>query len=178
MSMHAWTRLRLTACALVLLPLAACATRDRTPVELAPGDPTAFAQHVQPYLERSCATLDCHGVEGRALRLYSELGLRSEDTLRAAPIAEGSDPSPLTDAELDANLHALAAVGLSGDSPSAQLVLRKPLAAAAGGVHHVGGVHWKSREAPGYLCLREFLLADTGAELGASCASALDELAR
>ncbi len=158
--------------------LCACASREGTPIDLTPGDPVAFEQHVQPYLERACATLDCHGAPGRPLRLYSELGLRSDDALRSVPIAERTDPSPLTGEELEANSYALVAVGLSADAPNAQLPLRKPLAKRAGGIHHVGGVHWESREAPGYLCLRQFLLADTDADLGTACARALDELAR
>ena len=161
-----------------LCMLGACATQDASTVRIETGDPTAFAQHVQPYLQTACATLDCHGDPGRPLRLYAELGLRNDDALRSQPIAEHADPMPLTGAELDANLHSLGAVGLGARAPREQLALRKPLAAAAGGIHHVGGVHWSTREDPGYLCLRQFLLGDTTAELGDACARALDALQR
>src|SRR5206468_7723502 len=39
-------------------------------------DQLAFETFVSPFLERKCATLDCHGQVGRPLRLYSGRGLR------------------------------------------------------------------------------------------------------
>jgi hypothetical protein len=160
------------------LLLGACAAQEPGTTTLDAGDPAAFGQHVQPYVQTACATLDCHGDRGRALRLYSELGLRDDDALRSEPVAEASDPVALTFAELDANVRALAAVGLQARSPSEHLALRKPLASKHGGIHHVGGVHWHSRQDPGYLCLRQFLLADGPADAADSCAQALDALAR
>ena len=35
-----------------------------------------FADHVAPVLERRCATLDCHGAEGRPLLIFSDIGRR------------------------------------------------------------------------------------------------------
>jgi hypothetical protein len=39
-------------------------------------DPTVFKTDVNPVFERRCATLDCHGQSGRAMKLYSANGLR------------------------------------------------------------------------------------------------------
>jgi hypothetical protein len=142
--------------------------------KLAPHDAVTFAAHVQPYLELTCATLDCHGNRGRALRLYSELGLRTSDALRAQPIDGTHEPSGITQAELDANVLAFAAIAIEAKTPSQHLALLKPLAPAAGGIQHVGGVHWSSTKDPGYLCLRAWLVADVKDDVGSSCARAVD----
>ena len=50
------------------------AAQDEQPlVEL---DVEAYRRDVHPILEARCATLDCHGVDDRPLRLYAETGLR------------------------------------------------------------------------------------------------------
>jgi hypothetical protein len=149
----------------------ACGIASQRVEKLAPSDPDVLETNVQPYLERACATLDCHGVAGRPLRLYSELGLRADTKLRPTPISNTQDPLPLTGAELAANRLAFAGVAL-GSQPDQQLALRKPLAAAIGGIHHVGGVHWKSKTDPGYLCLRGWLIADISEDVATMCARA------
>ncbi len=60
-----------------------------------------FVQHVSPYLERRCGTLDCHGQETRPMRIYGQLGLRHP---RETNISGGAVTSPL---ELDANFDAV-----------------------------------------------------------------------
>lgn len=164
-------------CALCLCGLAAasgCGDNTRALVHLAPRDAETFATHVQPYLEASCATLDCHGTQGRALRIYSELGLREQANRRVTPISDKHDPTPITPAELDANRLAFAGVALATDAPGEQLALRKPLALGEGGIHHQGRVHWASTQDPGYLCLRGWLVGDITQDLAGVCAQALD----
>ena len=162
------------AWALIVMSASDCAVDTQRSEQVATRDATAFEAHVQPYLEASCATLDCHGAQGRALRLYSELGLRAQASLRATPIAAKHDPTPLTAAELDANRLAFAGVALATDVPSECLALRKPLALAEGGIHHQGRVHWANRKDPGYLCLRGWLIGDIGQDLPSVCAQALE----
>jgi len=86
---------------------------------------------VDAVLEQRCASLDCHGQMGRALRLFSQSGLRliSQD---AANVPGGA---PTTQTELVANYQAV--IGLQpelmtevvqgNEPPTALLLLRKPL---------------------------------------------------
>ena len=158
--------------------VASCAGAASGTQQVSTRDAETFASNVQPYLEASCATLDCHGAPGRALRLYSELGLRASSALRSKPIAAKHDPVALTAAELDENRLAFASVALASDKPEAQLALLKPLALGQGGIHHVGGVHWASKDDPGYLCLRGWLVGDIKQDLASECAMALDAAQR
>lgn len=170
-------RLMSWRCVLCLSGLAvasSCAEKTRALEHLAPRDAETFATHVQPYLEASCATLDCHGAQGRALRIYSELGLREAASLRVTPITDKHDPTPITSTELDANRLAFASVALATDAPGEQLALRKPLAVGEGGIHHQGRVHWASKLDQGYLCLRGWLVGDITQDLAGVCAQALD----
>jgi hypothetical protein len=157
-----------------ILAAGGCAANTQTTDHVMPRDAETFDKYVQPYLQDSCATLDCHGAPGRALRLYSELGLRADANLRATPIATHHEPKPLTPRESEANRVAFASVALATHGSGAELALRKPLAAAAGGIHHQGGVHWKTRTDPGYLCLRGWLIGDIGQDLPSVCAQALE----
>jgi hypothetical protein len=172
---HARTSARLfvSLCAL----LGACDTEASGRERLVAGDAEVFVSHVQPYLEARCASLDCHGAAGRPLRLYSELGLRREPALRSAPVANDREPTPVTAAELADNRWALAAIAAGERDPTAQLALRKPLAIAAGGIAHEGGVHWQNQRAPGYLCLRGYLVGDVDEDVASVCARALEDAA-
>jgi hypothetical protein len=138
----------------------------------APADPAVYEQHVQPYTAVSCATLDCHGDPGRPLRMYSELGLRRDPTLRTQAVSEARPAQPLTAEELADNL---AAFGAVSDVGPRHMALLKPL---AGHVHHLGGTLWPNEEAPGYLCLRGWLAPDPASpvDTGQACAMALDAL--
>lgn len=164
--MNRWPRV-------VVLLIAACSVEPGTPQTIAAGDATLYATHVQPYVEARCATLDCHGDGGRALRLYSELGLRRDRTLRILPVSEGRDPTQITDAELDDNRLAFAAIALASSTAPTHLALLKPLALSEGGIKHEGRVHWQTTEDPGYRCLRGYLVADLADDIPAACAEAL-----
>ena len=83
---------------------------------------------LHPYLEARCATLDCHGDEGRPLRLYAETGLRLPGVDRDLPV---------TAEELEANAWSLVGVDPGSDSERS-LVFLKPLDRSEGGMEHVG----------------------------------------
>ncbi|MCC6995396.1 MAG: hypothetical protein IT370_12365 [Deltaproteobacteria bacterium] len=159
-------RPRTLALALVLATLALPGCTGDEPGEvLAPaGDVASYARDLHPLLEASCATLDCHGDRGRALRLYSEIGLRAEGLSRDAGL---SDP------ELAANVASLLAVD-PGAAPARHLALLKPLSKAEGGVAHVGPKLWLNRDDPGYLCLLGWL---SGTPAPSACAQALARVA-
>ncbi len=86
---------------------------------------------VDVVLEQRCGSLDCHGQMGRALRIFSQSGLRliSQD---AANVPGGA---PTTQTELVANYQAV--IGLQPElmtevvqqnaPPTALLLLRKPM---------------------------------------------------
>ncbi len=161
---------------LVLCIVSACAPASRPNDPIMPRDPLLLETHVQPYLDLACASIDCHGGDGRPLRLYSELGRRAQASLRPQPISNAHDPLALTKQELSDNCQAFAGVELASGPGDKQLALRKPLAASAGGMHHIGGVHWADKLDPGYLCLRGFLVGDITQDLGSVCAEATAKL--
>ncbi len=96
-----------------------------------------YAQYVDPYLARRCATLDCHGQIGRPLRLYSQLGLRQSDAGFYTPgEVTGFTGIATTPEEKQANYEAV--VGLQpevmaqvvadlGNDSERLLILLKPL---------------------------------------------------
>lgn len=130
-------------------------------VALPEPDVDAYAEHVHPFAERACGSLDCHGDPGRPLRLYAEeIGLRARDELRG---------TPLTDAELRSNALALVGIDPWPASLDDHLALRKPLRVGAGGVEHEGDDLWLDRADPAYACLRGWL---AGAVDAARCRAA------
>lgn len=131
-------------------------------------DQEVYARDVHPILEARCATLDCHGVGERPLRLYAETGLRSRDDLRDQPIEQD---------ELIANVRALQAIE-PGVDPEDALFIRKPLAEGAGGVAHEGGDLWSSRDEPQVVCALAWLEATSDEPAAAeACAIAADQVA-
>jgi hypothetical protein len=122
--------------ALALLLLAGCV--DSGSVSPAALDGAAYATSVHPVVEARCATLDCHGDLGRALRLYSEDSLRARDDLRGLP---------LSDDELAANVRSFAAL-------DAELIVDKPL---LGREAHEGGDVWLSADDDEVVCLASWL---------------------
>ena len=146
------------------LALAACTGEPPGEQLTRAGDVATYARDVHPYLEASCATLDCHGDRGRPLRLYAETGLRADAALRGQPI---------TEAELRANVAALIGIDPSA-GPDDHLALRKPLSQGEGGIAHVGPKLWRNRDDPGYRCLRAWL---SGGSDPAACAAALAPVA-
>ncbi len=132
--------------------LAACVVDEPPPAPLAEGDLGVFVAAAQPVLDARCADQTCHGHADRPLALYSP-GRR-----RADPARTFLD-EPLTAAEVVANARAVAAFGhgLSSEELDDCLVLRKPLALAAGGAGHAGGAQFAGRDERDYQALRAFL---------------------
>lgn len=96
-----------------------------------------FETEIQPILGRTCASGGCHGAAGRPMPIF-------------APGRHRADPErvwldePLTAEELETNLlYAL----LAADPVDPRLVHR-PLAEAAGGSWHGGGVQYEDRSEP------------------------------
>lgn len=143
------------------LALAGCVA-PADPATLPRYDVDFYMAHVDPIARWSCASLECHGVDGRPLRLYAEDGLRAGDELVGRP---------LTRAEAEENALAFAAVDPEPRTVDEHIALTKPLAVEAGGMEHEGDPLWPSRTDPSYRCLREWLA-------GAPSAAACDEAAR
>ncbi len=145
---------------------AGCAVEEQgdAPVAVS-GELADFAAYVQPVLRVGCASLDCHGNAGRPLRLYARNGLRQVATSR------GQDA---TDAEMTANMIAIAGLDPAAADIEDHLLLRKPLAVEAGGLHHVGGDLWLDQNDGVYRCLHAWLRAGAGDEAGqAICTTVL-----
>lgn len=118
------------------------------------GDSTNPGVHT--FLEQRCGTLDCHGQEGRAFRLYSAGGLRLPND---AGIFPGSAPD--TPAEIAANYQSLVAlqpeqtslVVTGKEPPTSLLICAKPLALQT----HKGG-QVLAPNGSGEACLESWLV--------------------
>lgn len=150
--------MKTTVIALCVSLACACTVQDQEEMSVTPsGELANFATFVQPVLAASCASLDCHGQEGRPLRLYAKDGLRQAAELR------GQDAS---DDELAANMMSIAGLEPQSTQIEDHLFLRKPLALDHGGIHHVGGELWADQTDPSYRCLHAWLRAGAGDEPG------------
>jgi hypothetical protein len=147
------------AAALALL-LCACGPELGAPLPITELDADDYRLHVDPVARFSCASLECHGVEGRPLRIYAEDGLRLDASLRG---------EALSTEEAAWNAQAFAGVDPEPESVDEHLALLKPLSLEAGGIHHVGEQLWPDREDPSYVCLRAWL-ANEGMDAGAIAA--------
>lgn len=139
------------------LVLVGCSTAvGEAPIEGLPSKQSFVDDGVSAFLERRCGSLDCHGQEGRPLRIYSQWGLR------LAPSADGTRNAGATTAE-ERSANYLAVVGLEpenmakcfadGSYDTFQLLL-KPLAQEGRGIRHKGGPVLRATEAdPGWQCL-------------------------
>jgi hypothetical protein len=128
---------------------------------LAP-DYDGFKKGPQEYLERRCATLDCHGELGRPLRLFSGNGLRAFDASNGGSFPNLSGRSATTEDEIRANY--LAVIGLEPEvmgeviaekaaNPKKLLLLKKPLALES----HKGGRIMVDESDFGYRCINSWL---------------------
>ena len=110
------------------------------------------------FMEVRCGGLDCHGQDGRPLRIYGQTGLRlraRDDGLR--------DNSPTTDEERTENYRSV--VGLEpealaecfeskGEKFATFQLLKKPLDIENDGIRHKGGpVLRPTQSDPGWQCL-------------------------
>jgi hypothetical protein len=141
----------------------ACASKpdNKRVTEILQPDFPTYATYVDPYLQRRCGTLDCHGQPGRAYRLYGFSGFRlyNED----AGLVSGQQPT--TPAEVIANYQAAVSVepeemsrliATQGTDPRKLILLRKPLLLE----RHKGGPAM-AEDDPGYRCVVAWLRVRT-----------------
>ena len=145
---------------LAMVALAACDPPAQSLVPVETLDLDAYRASVHRVVEVRCGTLDCHGGPGRALRVYADTGLRLRDELRDTDV---------TEEELRLNVASFAAVDPDRLGSDEHLVLRKPLAIHAGGLDHVGLVHFETRDDPGWQCLARWLRGDVAPPFDALC---------
>ena len=148
------SRLRSAAIALAALFLATGCPTPQGESGVLELDVGQYEAYVHPVFEGSCATLDCHGDEGRPLRLYSETGLRIRDDLRA-PV--GRPTIPITPEELAGNVQAIRAVDVERPIPETRFLVLKPLSNVEDGIHHYGGRIWTGTDDPAYRCVLSWL---------------------
>ena len=142
----------LRGAAIAAIVIGGCTTVQNGPLtDPATGlDEAVFRCNVEPILARQCSYNGCHGNAGSALRVYSP------GKLRAIPATTLDDAIlPLTTAERHANFES--AAGFSTLAPGDNFLLRKPLAASAGGFEHVGGAIFPSITDPQYIAISAWL---------------------
>ena len=168
---------RATLLFVVIVGWSCSAPDSKRTTRIQTSDQTQFETFVSPFLERKCATLDCHGQVGRPLRLYSGRGLR-------LPADGGVFPgsSDTTGFERAANYRSV--IGLEPElitriwagvaQPRDLLLLQKPLGLGDSTVSHKGGQVLASMGDPGETCLATWLLAgaNNGSFDSASCTKA------
>jgi hypothetical protein len=128
----------------------------------------AFRDSVDPYIEKQCGTLDCHGQPGRGFRVYGFRGLRLYS--QEAGLIPGVQQT--TPEEVNANYFALISVepetfnrvmARNGTDPDVLLFLRKAMNLE----RHKGGALFAKESAP-YRCITAWLRLpqDPNATLG------------
>ncbi len=117
--------------------LAACSIPDPDAVTVVQGPDLGQFASVQPFLDKSCGALDCHGVRYRNLKVYGYDGLR----LAPSDIPGGN---PTTTDEVDATYTSVVdlepevmneVVAAGGAGPERLTLIRK----ARGTEQHAGG---------------------------------------
>lgn len=142
-SMH-WLR-RCFSLTIASLSLA-CADLDVAQQRVPEPSYEAFVATVYPVLLRDCGFPDCHGTHDRFLQVFGPGRTRLDP--RSAPRA------PAAPEEIALSFERARSLLASSDL----LLLRKPLAVAAGGAGHEGDDIWdqavyRTRTDPGYLAL-------------------------
>ena len=126
--------------------------------EILEPDYPSYAQYVDSYIQRRCGTLDCHGQEGRAFRVYGRQGFRLYTVDDGGLVSGGQATS---DDEIRANYEAAVALepeemsrvmASQGTNPNRLLLLRKPLLLE----RHKGGPAM-AQEDSGYKCVVSWL---------------------
>ncbi len=119
-------------------------------VKLPAADVAEFAASVQPILARRCANPSCHGNAGRPLALYARHRYRLEP-------ADVHKDLALTEDELRRNVTRILALHEGIHSATEGTLLLKPLAPAAGGASHAGGVVFLETDDTEYQVLQAWL---------------------
>ncbi len=124
-----------------------------------PGDFSATTGGVGPVFERHCGSFDCHGNPSRAMRIYSQNGLRLPNEAGILPGAAVTTPD-----EVSANYRSIIAVEpeqtnsvtLGKAQPDSLLIIKKPLGPGPGEAHKGGTVMIKGDDTE--KCLTGWLL--------------------
>ncbi|MBL8610639.1 MAG: hypothetical protein JNL38_25090 [Myxococcales bacterium] len=119
-----------------------------------------YKAQIDTFLNKRCGTLDCHGQQGRALRLYGYRGFRLYNV--DAGLISGVQQT--TESEIRANFDAIISlepeemsrvIAEAGENPDRLLFLRK----AQNIERHKGGPSLASDD-DGYKCITAWLRAD------------------
>jgi len=162
---HRSTFLALTA-VIAAAAITSCIPTEETEVGPLPDEKSFTDGKVSLFMEHKCAGLDCHGQEGRPLRLYSQWGLRLK------PKDDGTrNGDPTTADEQTANYQAViglepeelsqcfqagkdASDGCPQSAFATLQLLKKPLSIEGGGIRHKGGpIVRATLNDPGWQCL-------------------------
>jgi len=151
----------------LFLTLAGCGA-EPPPLTLAAPDPMRFAQEVYPVLLRDCGFNDCHGSAERFFQVFGP-GRARLPTIMDALEPAGAD-------EL-AYSYERARSMIDATAPERSLLLRKPLATAAGGSGHEGTDRlgrnvYQSKLDPGYVALAAWVLVQARRRRGNALAAA------
>jgi hypothetical protein len=140
-----------------------CATApdNKRFTEIVQPDYASYREFVDPYIQRRCGTLDCHGQPGRAYRIYGYGGFRLYNL--DASLVSGQDIT--REEEIVANYQAAISlepeemsrvIAKQGADPNSLLLLRKPLRLE----RHKGGPSM-AEDDPGYRCVVAWLRVRT-----------------
>lgn len=130
----------LSAALVVLVASCASAPDSNAQTLILQPDYETYKQYVNPYVQRRCGTLDCHGQPGRAYRIYGVNGLRPYDVGDAGtdtPLTSGGEQGGPAVQEFETRANFESAIALEpeemsrvvarqGQYPDTLLLLRKP----------------------------------------------------
>lgn len=144
----------LTVLSFALFALAACGS-EQTPLAIAVPDRARFEQEVYPVLLRDCSFEACHGSSERFFQVYGP------GRTRLPPIADPLEP--VSPAELGFSYDRARSM-IDVAKPERSLLLRKPLAASAGGSGHEGADSlgrnvYQTKLDPGYVAIAAWVLS-------------------
>ena len=136
------------------LSLAACGS-EQAPLAIAMPDRMRFDQEVYPVLLRDCSFQACHGSSERFFQVYGP------GRARLPPVSDALEPASA--AEL-AYSYDRARSMVDVTTPEHSLILRKPLAASAGGSGHEGADTlgrnvYQTKLDPGYAAIAAWVLS-------------------
>jgi hypothetical protein len=147
-------------CLMLALPLlCACGSGEAKPVEVK-RDFKLFQREVYPVLLRDCGFPACHGAKERFFRVWgpgrSRLATDNGSLPEAFDLPTGDELS---------GSYSLALSMIDGAHPAKSLLLRKPLAVAAGGAGHLGVDGYgrdiyRTQEDTGFLTIARWVYAE------------------
>ncbi|MET0386417.1 MAG: hypothetical protein ABW321_10685 [Polyangiales bacterium] len=148
---NAWRTFRRIARVCIVAWLAACG--DAPTLQLATPDAALFVDEVYPVLLRDCGFHACHGSNERFFQVFGPG--------RGRLLADTKPLDPVTQAELDHSYERARSM-IDAAAPTGSLLLRKPLAASAGGTGHQGSDVWgrnvyDDATQPGYVTLTRWV---------------------